>query len=56
MLQQETPIIRGRRYAIVPNLYGEAEAALRERNNTRLAEGEPVYVEGSDRLYPMAAE
>jgi peroxiredoxin len=56
MLHQVTPISRGKRYAFVPFLYGETEAALRERNNARLAEGEPVYVEGSDRLYPMAAE
>jgi len=56
MLHQVTPISRGRRYAFVPFLYGETEAALRERNNARLAEGERVYVEGSDRLYPMAAE
>jgi predicted 2-oxoglutarate/Fe(II)-dependent dioxygenase YbiX len=56
MLHEVTPITRGRRYAFVPFLYGEAEAALRERNNARLEEGEALYVEGSDRLYPVAAE
>ena len=56
MLHQVTPVSRGRRYAFVPFLYGEAEATLREHNNTRLAEGERAYVEGSDRLYPLAAE
>jgi hypothetical protein len=56
MLHEVTPITRGRRYAFVPFLYGEAEAALRERNNARLEEGEALYVGGSDRLYPVAAE
>ncbi|HZB93870.1 MAG TPA: 2OG-Fe(II) oxygenase [Stellaceae bacterium] len=56
MLHQVTPVTRGRRFAFVPFLYGETEAALRERNNARLAAGEKLYVEGSDRLFPLAAE
>jgi peroxiredoxin len=55
MLHEVTPVTRGKRYAFVPFLYGEAEAALRERNNARLAQGESLYVEGEDRLQPMAA-
>ncbi|HXZ03016.1 MAG TPA: 2OG-Fe(II) oxygenase [Stellaceae bacterium] len=56
MLHEVTPITRGKRYAFVPFLYGEAEAALRARNNARLEAGEAHYVEGGDRLYPVAAE
>lgn len=55
MLHEVTPITRGKRYAFVPFLYGEAEAALRARNNARLEQGEALYVEGGDRLYPVAA-
>jgi peroxiredoxin len=55
MLHEVTPITRGKRYAFVPFLYGEAEAALRQRNNARLATGEALYVEGGDRLHPVAA-
>jgi peroxiredoxin len=47
-LHEVTPVTRGKRYAFVPFLYGEAEAALRARNNARLAEGEALYVEGDD--------
>lgn len=56
MLHQVTPVTRGKRYVFVPFLYGETEAALRARNNARLAEGSALYVEDSDRLYPLAAE
>lgn len=56
MLHEVTPITRGKRYAFVPFLYGEAETAMRARNNALLAAGEALYVEGSDRLYPPAAE
>jgi predicted 2-oxoglutarate/Fe(II)-dependent dioxygenase YbiX len=55
MLHEVTPITRGRRYAFVPFLYGEAEAALRTSNNTRLQDGETHYVAGADRLYPPPA-
>lgn len=56
MLHEVTPITRGRRYAFVPFLYDEADAALREANNARLQDGEQAYVGGADRLFPMAAE
>ena len=51
-LHEVTPITRGKRYAFVPFLYGEADAALREANNTHLQAGEALYVAGSDRLFP----
>ena len=54
MLHEVTPITRGKRYAFVPFLYGESEAAQRERNNALLQEGSALYAEGSDRLYPLA--
>jgi peroxiredoxin len=47
-LHEVTPVTRGRRYAFVPFLYGEADAALRARNNARLAEGEAHYIDGDD--------
>jgi predicted 2-oxoglutarate/Fe(II)-dependent dioxygenase YbiX/peroxiredoxin len=53
-LHQVTPITRGRRYAFVPFLYGEADAALREANNAHLQEGEVQYTGGLDRLFPDA--
>jgi peroxiredoxin len=51
-LHQVTPVTRGRRYAFVPFLYGEADAALREANNAHLQEGEALYTGGLDRLFP----
>jgi peroxiredoxin len=51
-LHQVTPVSRGRRYAFLAFLYGEADAALRESNNARLHEGETLYVGLSDRLFP----
>jgi hypothetical protein len=51
-LHEVTPITRGRRYAFVPFLYGEADADLREANNARLQEGEAHYIGGHDRLFP----
>lgn len=56
MLHEVTPITRGKRYAVLPFLYGEAEARLREANNAHLHEGEAHYVAGADRLFPLAAE
>jgi len=53
-LHQVTPITRGRRYAFVPFLYGEADAALRAANNAHLQEGEAQYIGGLDRLFPEA--
>lgn len=54
-LHEVTPIVRGRRFVFVPFLYGEEDAALREGNNARLAEGETHYVGGQDRLFPNLA-
>jgi hypothetical protein len=51
-LHQVTPVTRGRRYAFLAFLYGEADAALRETNNARLHPGEQRYSGISDRLYP----
>jgi len=56
MLHEVTPITRGKRHVFVPFLYGEEDAKLRQANNARLCEGERHYVEGADRLYPLAAE
>ena len=55
MLHEVTPITRGQRYAFVPFLYGEADAAVREAMNTQLQSGETHYVGGLDRLFPDAA-
>jgi predicted 2-oxoglutarate/Fe(II)-dependent dioxygenase YbiX len=54
-LHEVTPITRGRRYAFLPFLYGEADAAMREANNVRLAAGSALYRPGDDLLYPPAA-
>jgi predicted 2-oxoglutarate/Fe(II)-dependent dioxygenase YbiX len=51
-LHQVTPVTRGRRYAFLAFLYGEADAALRETNNAKLHDGEQRYVGISDRLFP----
>jgi hypothetical protein len=50
-----TPVTRGRRYAFLAFLYGEADAAKREANNAELHEGEMRYSEGRDRLLPDRA-
>ncbi len=56
-LHEVTPITRGRRYALIPFLYGESDAALREANNRRLHDDEPRYLGDNDRLFPaLAAE
>lgn len=49
-LHQVMPITRGRRYAFLAFLYGEADAALREANNARLQAGEERYDGVNDRL------
>jgi peroxiredoxin len=54
-LHQVTPITRGRRYAFLAFLYGEADAALREANNERLQDGEARYSGMDDRLFPVCA-
>ena len=51
-LHEVTPITRGRRYAFLPFLYGEADAALRAANNARLDESSAQYQIGDDLLYP----
>jgi cephalosporin hydroxylase len=54
-LHQVTPIARGRRYAFLAFLYGEADAALRAANNARLQDGERRYSGVNDRLFPERA-
>ena len=51
-LHQVTPITKGRRYAFLAFLYGEADAALREANNSKLHQSAAQYVVESDRLFP----
>ena len=51
-LHQVTPVARGRRYAFLAFLYGEADAALRETNNSRLHPSAAPYTAESDRLAP----
>jgi predicted 2-oxoglutarate/Fe(II)-dependent dioxygenase YbiX len=51
-LHQVTPVTRGRRYAFLAFLYGEADAALREANNAKLHQTEQRYSGLSDRLFP----
>jgi predicted 2-oxoglutarate/Fe(II)-dependent dioxygenase YbiX len=51
-LHQVTPVTRGRRYAFLAFLYGEADAALRESNNAKLHQTEQRYSGISDRLFP----
>lgn len=51
-LHQVTPITRGRRYAFLAFLYGEADAALRQANNERLQDGEACYSGMDDHLFP----
>ncbi|HVA13347.1 MAG TPA: 2OG-Fe(II) oxygenase [Stellaceae bacterium] len=53
-LHEVTPITRGRRYAFLPFLYGEADAERRLANNARLAAGSARYTVGDDFLYPEA--
>jgi hypothetical protein len=53
-LHQVTPVTRGRRYAFLAFLYGEADAALREKNNANITQSEFRYAGGtSDRLFPQ---
>ena len=54
-LHQVTPITRGRRYAFLAFLYGEADAARREANNERLHADEERYNGTRDELFPMRA-
>jgi predicted 2-oxoglutarate/Fe(II)-dependent dioxygenase YbiX/peroxiredoxin len=50
-LHQVTPVTRGRRYAFLAFLYGEADAALRETNNIKLVQNEYRYDGTSDHLF-----
>jgi predicted 2-oxoglutarate/Fe(II)-dependent dioxygenase YbiX/peroxiredoxin len=54
-LHQVTPVTRGRRYAFLAFLYGEADAALREANNAKLHQSAALYAVESDRLFPEPA-
>lgn len=54
-LHEVTPITRGRRYAFLPFLYGEADVSVREDNNARLDAAEVRYAAGLDRLFPAEA-
>jgi len=54
-LHQVTPITRGKRYAFLAFLYGEADAALREASNARLDEREERYSGTNDYLFPPRA-
>jgi predicted 2-oxoglutarate/Fe(II)-dependent dioxygenase YbiX len=51
-LHQVTPVTRGKRYAFIPFLYGEDEAATRMSNNALLADGEARYTGERDQLFP----
>ena len=50
-LHQVMPVTKGRRYAFLAFLYGEADAALREANNAKLHGNAAHYVPGSDLLF-----
>jgi peroxiredoxin len=51
-LHQVMPVTRGKRYAFIAFLYGEADAAKRVANNARLHAGETPYDGSWDRLFP----
>jgi predicted 2-oxoglutarate/Fe(II)-dependent dioxygenase YbiX/peroxiredoxin len=54
-LHQVTPITRGRRYAFLAFLYGEADAARRTANNQRMDAAEALYTGERDLLFPERA-
>jgi predicted 2-oxoglutarate/Fe(II)-dependent dioxygenase YbiX/peroxiredoxin len=54
-LHQVTPVTRGRRYAFLAFLYGEADAARRVANNQRMHESEVLYSGERDVLFPERA-
>jgi predicted 2-oxoglutarate/Fe(II)-dependent dioxygenase YbiX/peroxiredoxin len=54
-LHQVTPVTRGRRYAFLAFLYGEADAARRISNNQRMHESEALYTGERDFLFPERA-
>jgi peroxiredoxin len=55
-LHQVMPVTRGKRYAFLAFLYGEADVAKREANNARLHDGEERYDGSWDRLFPDKAD
>ena len=56
-LHQVTPVTRGKRYAFLAFLYGEADAALREANDSKIMQSEFRYSGAmSDRLFPDQTE
>jgi len=54
-LHQVTPVTRGRRYAFLAFLYGEADAARRIANNERMHASEALYSGERDFLFPERA-
>jgi len=54
-LHQVTPVTRGRRYAFLAFLYGEADVARRVANNQRMHESEALYTGERDVLFPGRA-
>jgi predicted 2-oxoglutarate/Fe(II)-dependent dioxygenase YbiX/peroxiredoxin len=55
-LHEVSPIRRGRRYAFLPFVYGEADARLRRANNDRLRASDAQYRDDDhDRLFPDPA-
>jgi cephalosporin hydroxylase/predicted 2-oxoglutarate/Fe(II)-dependent dioxygenase YbiX/peroxiredoxin len=50
-LHQVTPVTKGRRYAFLAFLYGEADAALRAANNAKLHGNAARYMPDSDLLF-----
>ncbi len=55
-LHQVTPVTRGTRYAFLAFLYGEADAALREKNDSKIVQSEFRYSGAMpDRLFPEHA-
>jgi len=54
-LHQVTPVTRGRRYAFLAFLYGEADVARRVVNNQRMYETEALYTGERDFLFPERA-
>jgi peroxiredoxin len=56
-LHQVTPVSRGKRYAFLAFLYGEADAALRDANDAKIVQSEFRYSGAmSDRLFPEETE
>jgi len=51
-LHEVTPVVRGKRYAFIPFLYGEDDVRERIKNNALLKDGETQYAEGRDMLFP----